>query len=237
MSTYVSARASVHPTAYLGEAVRVYGPTTIGSNCVVEDFAVIGKPDMYALSAFSRETRRTVENYDQCVDRATTLEAGCVIGTGTQVYCGSALATEVETEDYVRIGWDTRVGSRTRVMYRAQVYCGIKIGDDCRIAGFLADNTVVEDRVSFFGTTSHDYPRRTETYEYRPSPRICADAIVAFGAQLIGGVRIGEHAYVGVNAIITRDVPPATMAVGPNRLFPKSEWPGKLREQPGFLGG
>jgi acetyltransferase-like isoleucine patch superfamily enzyme len=184
---------------------------------------------MYALSKLRSNRGGTQqEDYDHASNRKTVVGTGCVIGTGTQIYTGTILEQQVEVEDYVRIGWDTKIGPYTRIMYRAQVYVGVQIGEWCRIAGYLADNTIIEDRVAFFGSAIHDYPYRTTTYEYRPSPRVCADAIVAFGAQVIGGVRIGRRAYVGANAIVTRDVPDDTIVVGANQQFPKNKWGGKL---------
>lgn len=225
---FISPQARIEPTAYIGEGVRIYGPTTIGENCIVEDFAVIGKPDMYALSRLVQKGDNQLKDYDHASDRETVVGAGCVIGTGTHIYCGTIIEQQVEIEDYVRIGWDAKIGPYTRVMYRAQIYIGVRIGERCRIAGYIGDYTIIEDRVAFFGSTIHDYPYRTTTYEYRPSSRVCADAIIAFGAQLIGGIRIGNRAYVGANAIVTRDVPDDTIVVLANQQCPKDQWRGKL---------
>jgi acetyltransferase-like isoleucine patch superfamily enzyme len=227
--TYVSPRAHVHESALLGDGVRIYGDTEIGPRCIVEDHCIIGKPDMYALDKLMADTAApTIARYEHAVARRTTVGPRCILGAATHIYEGSRLGPEVATEEFVRIGWDATIGARTRIMYRGQVYVGVTVGTDCRIAGYLADNSVIEDRVAFFGRTSHDYPYRTTTFEYRPSPRIRSDAIVAFGAELIGGVTIGERSYVGANAIITRDVPSDWIAVGANRKLPKADWPGKL---------
>ncbi len=38
-------------------------------------------------------------------------------------------------------------------------------------------------------------------------PTIGDDVVLGAGARLIGGIRVGDHVLVGVNAVITRDVP------------------------------
>lgn len=215
-----STRVSPH---YLGVGVVLYGEVQIGPGCVVEDYCVIGKPDMYALAK-----ARNKPPHQPATDGITRLGAGVILGAGTKVYTGCVLADEVETEDDVRIGWNAEVGARTRLMYRAQVYCGVKIGMDCRVAGFLGDNVDLADRVAFFGNAVHDYPHRTTTYEWRPSPSVLSDAIVGTGAVLIGGVTIGERAYVAANAVVTRDVPADYVCFGANRLMPRSRWHGRL---------
>lgn len=226
---YISPQAEVSSSAYIGANVRIYGPTTIGDHCVVEDFVIIGKPDMYVLAELRNSGQHVrLKDYDAACSRNTIINPGCVLGTGTHIFSGTTLGTGVEVEDYARIGWDAHIGANTRIMYRAQVYVGVRIGESCRIAGYIADYTVIEDRVAFFGSAVHDYPHRTSTYEYRPSPHICADSIVACGAQIIGGVRIGENVYVGANAIVTRDVPDRTVIVNVNQHFPKEQWLGKL---------
>jgi serine O-acetyltransferase len=38
-------------------------------------------------------------------------------------------------------------------------------------------------------------------------PRLGDDIVVGAGAKLIGGIHIGDRAFIGVNAIVTEDVP------------------------------
>ncbi len=50
-------------------------------------------------------------------------------------------------------------------------------------------------------------------------PRICEGLIennvtIGAGAKIIGGVRVGEGAKIGVNAVVLNDVPPDSTAVG-----------------------
>ncbi len=44
--------------------------------------------------------------------------------------------------------------------------------------------------------------------------KICDGAFIGIGARIMPGVTIGEHAVVGANAVVTKDVPPYHMVGG-----------------------
>ena len=48
----------------------------------------------------------------------------------------------------------------------------------------------------------------------RGAPYIEAFATIHAGAKVIGPVRIGRGAVIGVNAVVTKDIPPFSVAVG-----------------------
>ena len=51
------------------------------------------------------------------------------------------------------------------------------------------------------------------------APQIEEGVYIGAGAKILGGVRIGRGATVGANAVVTKDVPPARVVVGANRLL------------------
>lgn len=52
-------------------------------------------------------------------------------------------------------------------------------------------------------------------------PRLGGNVVVGAGAKLLGGIVIGDHALIGANAVVLRDVPPGATAVGiPARIVP-----------------
>jgi serine O-acetyltransferase len=52
-------------------------------------------------------------------------------------------------------------------------------------------------------------------------PRLGGHVDVGAGAKLIGPITIGDHARIGANAVVTRDVPAGATAVGiPARILP-----------------
>ena len=64
-------------------------------------------------------------------------------------------------------------------------------------------------------TTNDNYMGRTEQrHELMKGPTIRRAARVGGGAVLCPGVEIGEEAFVGAGAVVTKDVPPRTIVVG-----------------------
>lgn len=54
------------------------------------------------------------------------------------------------------------------------------------------------------------------------APKLEANVVVHSGAKLIGPITIGENSVIGANAVVVRDVPANTTAVGvPARFIPQ----------------
>lgn len=54
------------------------------------------------------------------------------------------------------------------------------------------------------------------------APVIGGHVDIGAGAKIIGGVHVGDHALIGANAVVTRDVPADCVARGnPARIFPR----------------
>ena len=52
-------------------------------------------------------------------------------------------------------------------------------------------------------------------------PTVGNNVIIGAGAKLIGNILIGDNCAVGANAVVTKDMPQGTVAVGVNaRLLP-----------------
>jgi UDP-2-acetamido-3-amino-2,3-dideoxy-glucuronate N-acetyltransferase len=145
----------------------------------------------------------------KCSIHATAIvDEGAQIGEGTRIWhwvhvCGGA-----------RIGKSVSLGQN--------VYVGnkVRIGDHCKIQNNVSvyDNVTLEEGV-FCG------PSMVFTNVYNPRALIerkteYRDTVVKQGATLganctvVCGVTIGEHAFVGAGAVITKDVKPYALMVG-----------------------
>ena len=174
-----------------------------------------------------------------CVGYEVTATEPACIGDGVRIgaFCliegGVHLAAGVEIDHYCRISYGSRVGTKTRVLYRAQIFDKVSIGENCTIAGELVDRTVVEDHVRFQGETAHSHADVTGDWDdtVEPSPTIRHGSFVGVGALLIGEITIGPRAYVAAGERVTCDVPEG-MVLRDGKLRPIAHFRGliKLRE-------
>ena len=51
------------------------------------------------------------------------------------------------------------------------------------------------------------------------APVIEDNVFIGAGAKVLGGIRIGRHATIGANAVVTHDVPPAATVIGINQII------------------
>ena len=116
---------------------------------------------------------------------------------------------------------DTTVGAGTRIQAGAYVTAYSTLEEDVFIAP-----CVVTTNDNFMGRTD----RRRELMQ---GPTIRRGARIGGGAILCPAVEIGEEAFVGAGAVVTKDVPPRTVVVGsPARVLREVD-PAELRENGG----
>ena len=83
---------------------------------------------------------------------------------------------------------------------------GVVIGRDVRIY----QNVTIGLSENLVGAEPTDYP-------------VLADAVCVYaGAVIFGSVTIGARSIVGANAVISRDVPPDSIAFGYNQIRPRA---------------
>ena len=159
-----------------------------------------------------------------CIGNDVRIGAFCLIEGGVH------LAARVEVDHYCRISSGTRVGTGSRVLYRAQIFDDVSIGENCIIAGELVDRTVVEDWVRFQGDTAHSHANATGDWDdtVEPSPVIRYGSVVGVGAILIGGITIGPRAYVSAGERVTCNVP-EEMVLRDGKLWPIAAFRGRIK--------
>ena len=147
--------------------------------------------------------------YGATATEPVRLGNGVRIGAFCLIEGGAHLATRVEVDHYCRISYGTQIGTGTRVLYRAQIFDEVSIGENCIIAGEVVDRTVIEDGVRFHGETAHAHTDVTGDWDdtVEPSPIIRRESVVGVGAVLIGAITIGPRAFVAAGERVTCDVP------------------------------
>jgi acetyltransferase-like isoleucine patch superfamily enzyme len=196
--------AEVHPTAV------VHPGTVLGAGVKVMELAVVGKQP--ALSPRSTAKREALP--------PTTIGEGTIVSTGAIVFAGSAIGARVILGDQscvrerVTIGDDVVLGRGSLVENDTTIGAMTRIQADAYITAY----SVLEEHVFVAPcvvTTNDNYMGRTERrHALTKGPTIRRGARIGGGAVLCPGIEIGEEAFVGAGAIVTRDVPPRVVVVG-----------------------
>ena len=196
--------AEIHPTAI------VYPGTILGDGVKVLEGAVVGKqPSLSPRSTTKREPLPPTQIGD-----------GTIVSTGAIVFAGSRIGARVILGDQscirerVEIGDDVVVGRGVLVENDTTIGTLTKIQADAYITAYstLEDNVFVAPCVV---TTNDDFMGRTERrHELIKGPTIRRGARVGGGAVLCPGVVVGEEAFVGAGAVVTKDVEPRMLVVG-----------------------
>ena len=97
------------------------------------------------------------------------------------------------------------------------VVTGADIPLNCRIGGGLLiphPNGIVIHPDAEIGPNCLLFQQVTIGHAEGGVPRLGGHVDVGAGARLIGPIHIGDHAKIGANAVVTRDVPAGATAIG-----------------------
>jgi acetyltransferase-like isoleucine patch superfamily enzyme len=215
--------AEIHPTA------TVYEGTVLGDGVRVLENAVVGKqPSLGASSTAKRDPLPP-----------TTIGDGSVISTGAIVFAGSSIGAgcivgdqscireRVVLADNCVLGRgslienDTSVGAGTRIQAEAYITAYSTLEEDVFIAPCVV-------------TTNDNFMGRTERRKsLMKGPTIRRGARVGGGAILLPGIEVGEEAFVGAGAVVTKNVPPRKLVVGSPAKVLRDVADDELRENGG----
>ena len=202
--------AEIHPSAI------VYPGTVLGEGVKVLENAVVGKqPTLSPRSTAKRDPLPP-----------TVIGDGTIVSTGAIVFAGTTIGARVILGDQscvrerVTIGDDVVVGRGSLVENDTTIGALTKIQADAYITAYstLEDNVFIAPCVV---TTNDNWMGRTEQRLGNvKGPTIRRGARIGGGAILCPAVEIGEEAFVGAGAVVTKDVPPRVVVVGsPARIL------------------
>jgi acetyltransferase-like isoleucine patch superfamily enzyme len=196
--------AEVHPTAI------VYPGTVLGNGVKVLEYAVVGKqPTLSPRSTAKREELPPAEIGD-----GTIVSTGAVVFAGAKVGARVILGDQSCVRERVAVGDDVVIGRGSLVENDTTIGAMTKIQADAYITAYstLEEHVFIAPCVV---TTNDDFMGRTERRrELVKGPTIRRGARVGGGAVLLPGVEIGEEAFIGAGAVVTKNVEPRMLVVG-----------------------
>jgi UDP-2-acetamido-3-amino-2,3-dideoxy-glucuronate N-acetyltransferase len=137
------------------------------------------------------------------------IEPGAIIGDGAtlwrfvHVMAGAIVGPRVVLGQGCFVAATARIGPGCRVQNNVSLYDGVTLEEDVFIGPSAVFTNVRRPRAAF--ATPRD--------RFAPT-LVRRGASVGANATIVCGVTIGEGAMIGAGAVVTRDVPPYTLAVG-----------------------
>src|SRR5436305_6728628 len=196
--------AEIHPSAV------VYPGTALGAGVRILEYAVVGKqPSLSPRSPAKREPLPPAELGD-----GTIVSTGAIVFAGTRVGARVILGDQSCVRERVQVGDDVVIGRGSLVENDTTIGARTKIQADAYITAYceLEDDVFIAPCVV---TTNDNFMGRTEKrHELVKGATIRRGARVGGGAILCPAVEIGEEAFVGAGAVVTKDVPPRKLVVG-----------------------
>lgn len=164
--------------------------------------------------------------------RPITLGRGVRIGHQVIISEGVELGASVRLDSQTYIGAGTSIGEGSEI-HGVKVHRDVTIGRNTFVGGEVSNWTVIGDEVTFMGRIVHTYrhPGTAENWRHsppQPSPVVMNRAVVGEAALLIGGVEIGEGAYVAAGEIVRVNIPPEHIAIR-GQILPLSHFRGFIK--------
>jgi acetyltransferase-like isoleucine patch superfamily enzyme len=215
--------ADVHPSAI------VYEGTVLGENVRVLENAVVGKQPSLGVSSTAKRDPLppTMVGEGTVISTGAIVFAGSSIGANCIVGDQSCIRERVQMADNCILGRgslienDTTVGAGTRIQAEAYITAYSTLEEDVFIAPCVV-------------TTNDNFMGRTEKRKaLMKGPTIRRGARVGGGAIICPAVEIGEEAFVGAGAVVTKDVPARTVVVGSPARVLRDVNADELRENGG----
>ena len=136
------------------------------------------------------------------------IDEGCSIGAGTRIWHfshimpGAVLGEGCNVGQNVVISPDVELGNNCKVQNNVSLYTGVTCGDDVFLGPSCVFTNVTNPRSA---VVRRDQYARTH---------VGRGASVGANATIVCGHDIGEYAFIGAGAVVTKDVPAYALVVG-----------------------
>ena len=142
------------------------------------------------------------------VHASAIVDAGARLGPGTRVWhfahicSGARIGAGCSLGQNVFVANDVRIGDRVKIQNNVSVYDAVTLEDDVFCGPSMVFTNVHNPRAQV-----------ARKGEYRRT-LVRRGASIGANATIVCGVTIGEYAFIGAGAVVTRDVPAYALMAG-----------------------
>jgi UDP-2-acetamido-3-amino-2,3-dideoxy-glucuronate N-acetyltransferase len=164
-----------------------------------------------ALKASGQIHRENAVSVDQAkiyVDQTAVVDHPCIIGDGTFIWHfshimkNSTIGKNCNIGQNVHVASNVRVGNNAKIQNNVSLYTGVELEDDVFCGPSMVFTNVINPR-------SH-VNRKSEFQR----TLVRRGASLGANSTIICGTTIGEYAFVGAGAVVTKDVADYALVVG-----------------------
>lgn len=136
------------------------------------------------------------------------VDAGCTIGEGTKIWHFSHVMPDCKIGERCNIGQNVVVspgvvlGNNVKIQNNVSIYTGVICEDDVFLGPSMVFTNVINPRSAV--NRRDQYAKTT----------VKKGASIGANATIVCGHDIGEYAFIGAGAVVTKDVPPFALVVG-----------------------
>ena len=136
------------------------------------------------------------------------VDEGCTIGTGTKIWHFSHIMSNCILGERCNIGQNVVVspevvlGNNVKVQNNVSIYTGVTCDDDVFLGPSMVFTNVINPRSAII---------RREQFA---KTHVGKGASIGANATIVCGHDIGEYAFIGAGAVVTKNVPSFALVVG-----------------------
>jgi UDP-2-acetamido-3-amino-2,3-dideoxy-glucuronate N-acetyltransferase len=142
------------------------------------------------------------------VHPSAIVDAGAQVGAGTRIWhfahvcAGARIGTACSLGQGVFVGNEVVIGNNVKIQNHVSVYDAVTLEDDVFCGPSMVFTNVHNPRSAV-----------TRKNEYRPT-RVRRGATLGANCTVVCGITVGEYAFVGAGAVLSRDVPAFALMLG-----------------------
>ncbi|CAN5468302.1 acyltransferase [soil metagenome] len=145
---------------------------------------------------------------DFIADKTAVIDEGSIIGKGTKVWHFTHIMSGCELGENCNIGQNcvispgVKLGSNVKIQNNVSIYTGVICEDDVFLGPSMVFTNINNPRSAIIRKGQY-----LKTLVKR-------GATIGANATIVCGHTIGEYAFIGAGAVVTKDVPPYALMVG-----------------------
>ena len=181
---------------------RLNEHVVLGANTELEKYVILGEMTGRPLA-----------------DLTLSIGDNAIIRSGTVIYLGTTIGKDLRTGHNVVIREQNMIGDGLQIWSNSVIDYGCRIGNHVKIHCncYVAQFTIIEDDAFMAPGTiiANDmYPGPQFKEIPMVGPTIKRGAQIGCNCTLRPGVVIGEYSLIGSGSVVTKDIPPRSLAYG-----------------------